>query len=256
MSFGICHLSVVPVRKEPSDKSEMTTQLLFGETVAISESYQGWLKIRIITDNYEGWIDGKQILKIESDTFNEIEKSDKQLSLDLVQVVHMSRQKVIPLLMGSTLPGLKDKVFRIVNDEYHYDGMLSDRNGSREKIIEYALMYLNAPYLWGGKTPFGIDCSGLVQMVYRLNGIPLLRDAAEQAEQGEMLSFISDALPADLLFFDNADGDIIHTGILLPDGKIIHASGKVRIDKVDHQGIFNEEQKKYTHHLRLIKRII
>ncbi len=127
---------------------------------------------------------------------------------------------------------------------------------SRAALIENAYLYLHAPYLWGGKSPFGIDCSGFTQMVFKLNGKLLKRDAYQQAEEGETLSFLEEAEEGDLAFFDNEDGKIIHVGIVLRDFKIIHASGKVRIDSLDHEGIFNSETQKYSHRLRLIKRVI
>ena len=117
-------------------------------------------------------------------------------------------------------------------------------------------MYLNAPYLWGGKTPFGIDCSGFTQMVYKLNGYKIHRDASQQALEGEPLSFIEESEVGDLAFFDNDEGNIIHVGIIMENNYIIHASGKVRIDRLDHLGIYNPELKKHTHKLRVIKKII
>ena len=117
-------------------------------------------------------------------------------------------------------------------------------------------MFLNAPYLWGGKTPFGVDCSGFTQMVYKLNGYKLMRDASQQSKQGEALSFIEESEPGDLAFFDNEEGNIIHVGIIMDDNYIIHASGKVRIDRLDHLGIYNAEINKHTHKLRVIKKII
>ena len=123
-------------------------------------------------------------------------------------------------------------------------------------MLETAYLYLNSPYLWGGKTPFGIDCSGFTQMVYRLNGYHLFRDASQQAKQGEALSFIEESEPGDLAFFDNAEGEIIHVGIIMRDNYIIHAHGKVRIDRIDHSGIFNVDSNQYSHNLRVIKKII
>ena len=123
-------------------------------------------------------------------------------------------------------------------------------------MIETAFMYLNAPYLWGGKSPFGIDCSGFTQMVYKLNGYKLLRDASQQSKQGDALSFIEESEPGDLAFFDNDEGNIIHVGIIMEDNYIIHASGKVRIDRLDHLGIYNAEANRHTHKLRVIKKII
>jgi gamma-D-glutamyl-L-lysine dipeptidyl-peptidase len=115
---------------------------------------------------------------------------------------------------------------------------------------------LNSPYLWGGKTPFGIDCSGFTQMAYKLAGIKLRRDAWQQAEQGHTINLLEETEPGDLAFFDNDEGNIVHVGIILRDHKIIHAAGKVRIDSIDHYGINNKELKKYTHKLRLIKRMV
>ena len=125
----------------------------------------------------------------------------------------------------------------------------------KNKFIETALLYLNAPYLWGGRTHFGIDCSGFTQMVYKLNGHKLLRDASQQATQGEPLSFIEESEPGDLAFFDNEEGTITHVGIMMADHHIIHAHGQVRIDHMDHTGIYNAELKKHTHKLRVIKKI-
>ena len=116
--------------------------------------------------------------------------------------------------------------------------------------------FLNAPYLWGGKSFFGVDCSGFTQLVYKVNNVKLPRDAYQQAEVGEALSFVEESQPGDLAFFENAEGRIIHVGIMLDDQKIIHASGKVRIDTLDSTGIFNQEMNKHTHKLRFVKSIL
>ena len=138
---------------------------------------------------------------------------------------------------------------------YKFDGLSTQGYVDKNKLRQNALIILNAPYVWGGRSPLGIDCSGLTQIVYRLQGIDLPRDAYQQAKVGTTLSFIEESEVGDLAFFDDKEGKVIHVGIILEDNHIIHASGKVRIDRIDQQGIFNSEIGKHTHKLRLIKSI-
>ena len=237
----------------------MCTQLLFGDLYVIIDTYEDWKHIRLAYDNYEGWISGVSVMDIGEEEFRRLESSACSVSTELVQLIeNRSRQYYFPILMGSSLPGIRDNSFSAGQLEYIFEGEISPipQDGSRQKVVEMSMMYLHSPYMWGGRSPFGIDCSGFTQMTYKIAGIQLLRDASQQATQGETISFISDARPGDLLFFDDEEGMITHTGILLPEGRVIHASGKVRIDKVDHHGIFNAEKGKYTHQLRLIKKIL
>lgn len=258
MSLGICNLSIVPLRREPSDRAEMISQLLFGETIVIEGVYKNWAKVRVTYDNYEGWIDRKQYQEISEQVFSELSLTRQCVTFDLVQLIeNISGNFMLPIVLGSTIPKPVNHIFYIDNEQYIYEGQYYlPENESFRKIVENAYMYLHTPYLWGGRSPFGIDCSGFTQMVYKLSGISLLRDAAQQATQGEPISFLTEAKPGDLVFFDNEEGQIIHTGILLRNNKVIHASGKVRIDTIDHLGIFDEIERRYTHKLRLIKKII
>lgn len=259
MEFGIINLSIVPVRAEPSDRSEMVTQLLFGELLVVEEYRTTWACIRNVYDNYEGWVDRKQIQQIEEEEFNRLNKYNPCYVNDLVEVVHdLETYNVIPVVMGSKFRNLNDNIFIVAGKKYEYTGQFvcSGKEVSLKSVLEHAMMFINTPYLWGGKSPFGLDCSGFVQLVYMLSGVYLLRDSSEQAGMGEHISFLDEALPGDLLFFDNKDGEITHVGIYLKDHEIIHASGKVRVDKIDHQGIFNTDLNKYTHQLRLIRRIL
>lgn len=178
---------------------------------------------------------------------------------NIVQQIDHYRNFLI--VAGSTLPHFKQKnsTFTIANTHYKIERNISVKTveaDTRSKIINTALKYFNAPYLWGGRTPLGIDCSGLTQIVYKIAGLNLPRDAYQQAQLGEHFSFLEEALPGDLAFFDNELGEIIHVGIIWEKNKIIHASGKVRIDNIDHAGIFNLETHRYTHQLRLMKRIV
>ncbi|MCD4682798.1 MAG: C40 family peptidase [Bacteroidales bacterium] len=259
MKFGICLLSVIPLRTEPSDMAEMVSQVQFGELVIVNQEQSDWLNIRIVYDNYEGWVDQKQIVIIDKSEFNRLSKINPVFTTDLVEVISVKgKNLVIPVLFGSLLYDLHNGEFEIADRTFQYSGQISTPKSriTSSAILEDALLFLNAPYLWGGKSPFGIDCSGFTQIIFKVNGVELLRDASQQATQGETIGLFDESLPGDLLFFDNPEGEIIHVGILLGDQKIIHASGKVRIDAIDHQGIYNVDFKKYTHNLRLIKRIL
>ncbi len=254
--YGFCNLSVVPCRREPSDKSEMTTQLLFGEHFEILEEHKSWVYISSAIDGYKSWIDRKQYLPIAKETYDKLSAEAYSRSSDIVGIITETTENIsFPITIGSRLPFIKGKDFSIEKKKFSFQGSVTTPGAKpkRAKIVEDAFIYLNTPYLWGGRTPFGIDCSGFTQMVYRLNGIKLLRDASMQVEQGETLDFPEEAKPGDLAFFDNADGAITHVGIVLPDMQIIHSSGKVHIDRLDHLGIFNEEKKIYTHNLRILK---
>ena len=258
MKFGICLLSVIPVRSEPSDKSEIGTQLLFGDLVVVNDSWNNWLNIRIVYDNYEGWIDQKQIVEISESEFFRLSNATPQFTKDLVEIVQIKTGQLIPVLFGSTIRGISDNRFQINEIQFTFGGQLSmpGETPKINSILEDVMLFFNAPYLWGGKIPFGIDCSGLTQTVFKVNGVELLRDAAQQASQGETISLIDEAVAGDLVFFDNEEELIVHVGLLTEKNKVIHASGKVRIDTIDHHGIYNSDLQKYTHKLRLIKRLV
>jgi len=249
MQYGISNLSIVPLREFPQDTSEMISQVLYGEHFKILEQRKKWSRIRLAFDNYEGWIDNKQFVEISKENYLMIDKLKPQYSLDLVEMVQNQKKQLLTLPIGSAVHSTKYL-------KHDYDGNCISGKQKKSHLIDTALNYLNAPYLWGGKTPFGIDCSGLTQMVYKINGYSLLRDASQQATQGEVLSFIEESEPGDLAFFDNDEGNITHVGIIMDDNYIIHAHGQVRIDRLDHTGIYNSERRTHTHKLRVIKKII
>lgn len=252
--YGICNLAIIPLRIDPNDRSEIVSQVLFGEHFEILETQKQWAKIKLHFDSYEGWIDAKQFQIIsETDCIN-LSKEAIVLSSDLIEYITASNNLLMPIPLGASLSFLSHSDINL--SKYEFEGLKISGQKPKADLINTAFMYLNAPYLWGGKTPFGIDCSGFTQMVYKLNGYQLLRDASQQANQGEALSFIEESEPGDLAFFDNEEGNIIHVGIIMDDNYIIHASGKVRIDRLDHLGIYNAEINKHTHKLRVIKKII
>jgi hypothetical protein len=249
MQYGICNLSIVPLRLEPSDPSEMVSQVLYGDAFKVLELRKKWSRIRLAFDRYEGWIDNKQFKLVSEENYCRITETINPLSGDLIEFIANENQELIPIPLGSDLGALS-----IFN--HHFEGTKARAKQQKNNLLNTAYLYLNTPYLWGGKTPFGIDCSGFTQMVYKLNGFALLRDASQQATQGEALSFIEEAAPGDLAFFDNNEGTIIHVGIIMENNYIIHAHGTVRIDRIDHSGIFNVDSKAHSHKLRVIKKII
>ncbi|MGZ3901010.1 MAG: C40 family peptidase [Bacteroidia bacterium] len=259
MQYGICLLSVVPCRKEASNTAEMVTQLLFGEHYTVDEITEGWVKIKTAFDNYECWINIKQHHRISESTFNQVQKQKPVYSSELIQVVNNTQTNSnFPVCIGSALPFFSENKVSFEGQSFRFEGAVAygTEQRSAQDIISTAFLFLNAPYLWGGKNPFGIDCSGFTQIVYKLNGYKLPRDAYQQVESGSPLNFVEEAEAGDLAFFDNEEGKIVHVGILLDHERIIHASGCVRIDKFDHYGIFNTDTKKYSHTLRVIKKLI
>jgi len=256
MSFGICNLNCIPLRATPNDTAEMVSQVLFGESFEIINSKDNWLQIILAFDGYQGWIDRKQQTSLSEELFKKLNNEKQAIVADIVNFISYMDTELLTLSLGATLPSFKNSNFSLSDNTYIYEGSFFNKIYNKETLIENAYFYLNTPYLWGGRTPFGIDCSGFTQMVYKLCGYALLRDASQQATQGETLSFIEESEPGDLAFFDNEEGNIIHVGIILANHHIIHAHGKVRIDKLDHSGIYNIDTKRHTHNLRVIKKII
>jgi hypothetical protein len=254
MQYGISNLSIVPMRAEATDQAEMVNQIIFGEHFKVLESRKKWSRIRLAHDSYEGWISNKQWIKISEEDYKQLGKDVSTITTDILDII--TKEQHQPIVIGSILPFYKSGHSLLNNEMYQFDGLTTPGFVKKEKLVENALMYLNAPYLWGGRSPLGIDCSGFSQMVYRLQGVNLPRDAYQQAEIGTTLSFVEESEPGDLAFFDNNEGEITHVGIILEDNHIIHASGKVRIDRIDQQGIFNTEIGAHTHKLRLIKSIV
>ena len=269
MDFGICLQSVIPVRVEPSHKAEMVTQVLFGELHRVLGKQDHWIKVQLAYDNYEGWIDQKQSFPLGEEEFIRLINADTPASWNLSSSSQTrTRNSITPILLGSSLPGLSGRRFPVAHEMFSFDGLVADaslfeamltpqlRQKAKQTIIDDAMLYINAPYLWGGRTPFGIDCSGLTQMVYKLKKSNCCVMQTQQATQGEPLNFISESEPGALAFFDDEEGNIIHVGLMMDRIRILHASGNVRIDIIDHEGIFNNDEKRYTHKLRVIKRII
>jgi cell wall-associated NlpC family hydrolase len=260
ITHGIIHLSVVPGRAEPSHRSEQVTQLLFGECFKVLRSENEWHWIKNQYDAYECWIDAVQFKSITEDQYEEIlRKPAYVVSEPIVKIKCEDASHEQLISIGAQLPLFNKGQFRLLESSFTLHGTavdVSHQQISSELIISTAESLLHTSYQWGGRSPLGIDCSGFTQLVFKCLGIKLPRDAYQQADAGYSISFMAEARTGDLVFFDNEEGRITHVGIVHQTGYIIHASGKVRIDKLDHQGIFNEETGRYTHKLRLIKRLV
>ncbi|MFA6085920.1 NlpC/P60 family protein [Mucilaginibacter sp.] len=251
MEYGICNLAIVPLRAEPSDRSEQVSQVLFGEAFEIIEWKEKWVKITTATDNYTGWIDRLQFTMLGHMAYKRLLQTPAPLTFKPVtQAWKILDNSIIYLPAGSSLAFLEGTTSYIGNQKFEIIGEI----GENDYITNIAKSYLNAPYLWGGRTHFGIDCSGFTQIVFKLMRINLRRDASLQAEDGMLVNSLAKAKLGDLAFFGAEENRITHVGILLNNGQIIHASGKVKIDTIDNEGIYSEELKRYTHKLRVIKR--
>ena len=262
MNHGICGLSAVPVRAEPSDRAELVTELLFGECYTVLQTQGNWLRVEAAADQYLGWIDAKQHQPVSPGYFAAWRAQDHPRVLDVVQVVSSAECRQ-PITLGCRLPFFDGMTLRLSDDNtLFFNGTATNlaQSGLPERQLvllrKMGQQFLKAPYVWGGKNIFGIDCSGLTQTLFGLVGLQLPRDARQQIALGEPVDFVTQARPGDLAFFDNADGAIVHVGIVMDDGFILHASGEVRLDPLDHHGIFDRGRQKYSHKLRLIKRLL
>ena len=240
---------VAPIRQEPSHRSEMVTQLLFGEMAELLHKDGDFLQVRTVYDQYVGWIQATQV----TDALESwMEKSKMEGYTDQMVTIRSNGQPMVlfpgtPIWTGAVLKGL--------GADYGEVSPPRVKRKSKKALQDATAHYMNTSYLWGGKTVAGTDCSGFVQQVYKLFGTDLPRDAYQQATIGEVVGFLEESAPGDLAFFDNAEGRITHVGILLAPNKIIHASGQVRIDMIDSQGIKQKLSRKRTHFLRIIKRV-
>ena len=253
MEYGICILGTIPLRNEANDQSEIVSQVLFGQHFKILEIKPKWIKIKLATDNYEGWICAKQYEEITYEDYDNLCINDFPLVGSIfTKIQKLNSKESIPISMGATLPFFNNGIVKIRKHKFKFSGDIASKNTS--DLIKYAFRLINAPYLWGGKSILGIDCSGFTQLVFSLCGIYLPRDAYQQVKMGQSVN-IDNIYPADLVFFEN-NNKINHVGIALENHQIIHASGKVRVDNLSKEGILLASNKQLTHRLHSVKRII
>jgi hypothetical protein len=257
MKQGICSLSLLPLRSEPSSKSELVSQLLFGEIYDILEERGEWVLIENQSDHYKGWIN-----QLQFELLFELPIVTKIINFfPCVFALNLQKNESVLLPTGALVHD-----FYFESQKFHFKlncipylvqtENLIENFTSIDQILKLARQFLNTPYLWGGKSAFGIDCSGFTQLLYKTIGIQLPRDAWQQALVGQSKTFLEETHPGDLFFFGDEAEKITHVGIALGDNKVIHAAGKVRIDVLDSYGIFNAETNKHTHVLRNIRQII
>ncbi len=265
MEYGICTLASAALRLEAAHHSEMVSQLLFGDTYAVLDTDGDWVRVCTGDCHYEGWLQKKQHNPIDEEVCLDLQNRPRCCVNTLVLYVKEEKTGVrFPVFCGTRIPRPENGQFRLGNKQFSIDSSeyLSDIDGNNLvegrviRMLQFAKLYLNAPYLWGGRTPAGIDCSGFVQVAFSSVGIQLPRDASQQVAKGESVDFFDEALPGDVAFFENSKKSIVHTGIICEKGRIIHASGCVRIDTLDNAGIYCCETGLYSHRLRIIKRIV
>jgi hypothetical protein len=252
MNKVICLLPIIPIRKEPDHRSEQTSQLLFGEKALVQNQRDNWIEIVTLFDSYTGWIEFRSVEELKDIN------GDQNVAVvsELFSIIRRNETRIyIPA--GSEIPVPDSTLsFNLAGNNYTVDKILPvPVSYSRKGIVETSLQFMNAPYLWGGRTLFGIDCSGFVQTVFKIHGITLPRDTKDQVKAGSEIESLQDILPGDLIFFDNKEGIITHVGISIGENQVVHASLCVKIDRLDQNGIFNREKGEYTHRLRIIKRI-
>ena len=255
-NYGVCNLNAVAMRTEPDSASEMHTQVLFGETFSIEDETAGFYQIKTDYDDQQGWIAKHQVCLVDTEEHRRIFAAEKTFTNELVSFLTETDSMLTPLSLGAVLPDIVNNEFTIGDHAYFFEGESKYGVYEKSQIVKSAFLYINSPFLHGGRTPFGIDSAGLIQMIYKINGHYLPRKSHEQAKLGEVLSFIEESEPGDLAFFDNDEGEIIHVGILLENNYIIHCHGKVRLDRLDQSGIFNVDTHRHTHKLRVIKKML
>lgn len=257
MKYSICMLSLIALRSEQSHRSEMVSQVMFGEVFEILQEEMDWTQVRLLETKYIGWIQNGQFMKLDNSDLAYYLKG-KSCMVGREGGLIFQNEKRIHLCHGTKIYLNADSKFNLANFEMSYQGSVNlfSKVDFDSKIGNLALSYKETPYLWGGRSQWGIDCSGFSQLLYSCFDVNLPRDAYQQAEIGETVDFISEIKTGDLAYFDNADGRITHVGIMLDSDTIIHASAKVRIDRMDNEGIFNQELNRYSHKLRIVKRYL
>lgn len=269
MGYGIALHSIIPVRAEASEAAAQTTQILFGETFDVLEQKPRWNRVKLHQDGQEGWIDEKMCTPMSAKEYKAYKaayKTAATVAFPMAYAVSENNGQTIPLTAGTKLTNYQSPMtneagparFEILGVGFRIDPSMvitAPREMNEQNLLQTVRFFLNIPYLWGGKNAMGMDCSGFTQIVMSLFGKNLKRNASEQVTQGREIKSLAKVQAGDLLFFDHEDAKISHVGIAIDKDRIIHCSGRVKVEKLDETGIFNAEQGNYSHHLVTIRRI-
>jgi len=264
MKYGITHLSQISMREKPTHQSQLVSQLLFGDVYQVEEVFDDWLKIKTLDCGYEGFIEKKVWREMAEDDVTEYQSLEKYVvPIVFLFVNELKTDLFFPVFIGSSFPIPKNNLFvmggsvyKVIIPEEKEVEKISGLTDTQSLLIEFASVFLYAPYLWGGRTPAGIDCSAFVQLVFKRLNILLPRDTSQQVNYGTQIDFQSEWQAGDLAFFGDDENQITHVGIICNSDTILHASGLVDIDTIDTTGIYSEKLKQYTHKLRVVKRIL
>lgn len=258
---GISLHSIVPVRAEAREGAEQSTQMLFNELCTILEEQPRWYRIRLESDGQEGWADAKMICPMKPEEYaqhQEALKTAALVAMPMAYAVSENNGQTIPLTAGTKLTNYKEGRFEVLGVGFRIDPSMvitKSLDLNEQNLLQAVRFFLNIPYLWGGKNAMGMDCSGFTQIVMSLFGKNLPRNASEQASCGHEITTLSKSKAGDLVFFDHEDGKISHVGIVIDPERVIHCSGRVKVEKLDETGIFNAETGSYSHHLVITRRI-
>jgi len=255
--YAIGRFTAAALRAKSRETSELLSQVLFGEPLRILQLGKTWSRVQCAEDGFEGYIRTHHLLPVDELTFLQ-QKNNPAFALELFSPI-FGEHHGMQLTLGSRLPGFDGMHLHLGNRSYTYSGqavMSQDIQTEPELMLKIARRLLHVPHLTGGRTPVGIDAPGFIQLVSRIVNLNLPRTAEAQVQCGRQVDFIVQSQAGDLAFFDDSRGNINHVGLLLPDSRIIHVYDRVRIDAIDHYGIFNYELRKYTHRLRVVKRLL
>ncbi|WP_157501139.1 NlpC/P60 family protein [Lewinella sp. 4G2] len=255
--FATGKFAAAAILARPKKDAELSSQLLFGEPVTILEAGKHFAHIRCSDDEFEGYVRTDQLIGVDERTFR-LQRDNPAFNLDLFSTI-LGEREGIPITFGARLPEYDGLRLTHGGKTFNYSGQAAlseDLRTDADLLIRFARKWLYAPGMRGGRTPVGVDASALIQLLYRLINVKLPRTAEAMAGSGRMVDFMVQAQVGDLAFFDNRKREINHVGILLPDSTILHVGDRVRIDAVDHFGIYNYELGRYTHRLRIAKRLL